>query len=64
MATDSRPRLASDFAPGQRVQLPAGYGTVTKIDGDRVYVRPDTAMSDSDGIDMDVDELRSVASTG
>jgi hypothetical protein len=44
--------------------LPAGYGTVTKIDGDRVYVRPDTAMSDSDGIDMDVDELRSVASTG
>lgn len=54
---------ASDFSPGQRVQMPAGYGTVTRVDGDRVYVRPDTATGDSDGIDMDADELRYVGTT-
>ncbi len=54
------PHKASDFQPGQRVQMPAGHGTVTRVEGDRVYVRPDTATSDSDGIDMDADELRYV----
>lgn len=52
---------AEDFQPGQRVQLPAGYGTVTRVHEGRVYVRPDTASAqDFEGVDMDADELRYV----
>lgn len=49
---------AEDFAPGQRVQLPSGFGTVTRVSEGRVYVRPDSCGATDQDVDMDADELR------
>jgi hypothetical protein len=43
--------------------MPEGYGTVTKVQEDRVYVRPDTASAQTEGVDMDADELHHAGAT-
>lgn len=44
--------------------MPEGYGTVTKVQEGRVYVRPDTASAlETEGVDMDADELHHAGAT-